>query len=151
MTVVQEKCYYRVTALKIKGLREGAAWLVETCPGKELISFLPLLSLSIVPTRNPATSERNFPRVSEEGKTRERAQADSDRHGHQADGNQGPAAVRAEEQGGAPEAGAAAEGAEGVPGAGCSVGPRKNKNGVFDRGPLGHFEFSLESNKNSLH
>ena len=87
MTVVQEKCYYRMTTLNIKGLREGEAWLVETCPGKAFTSFFPVVSLSIVPTRNPATSERNFPGVSEEGKTRERAQADSDRHGYQADGN----------------------------------------------------------------
>lgn len=69
--------------------------------------------MPVAPTRNPATSERSFAGDSEEGKTRERAQADSDGHGHQADRNQGPAGVRAEEQGGASEAGAAVEGAEG--------------------------------------
>lgn len=107
----------------MKDLGEGEGWL--TCSGEGFISFLPVLSMSIVPARNPATSERSFAGDSEEGKTGEGAQADSDRHGHQADRDQGPPAVCAEEQGGAAEAGAAAEGAEGALGVGSAVGPHK--------------------------
>ena len=89
-----------------------------------------ILSVPVVPTRNPATSERSFAGDSEEGKTRERAQADADGHGLQADRNQGPAAVRAEEQGGASEAGAAAEGAEGGLGRAAPRGLAEQERGV---------------------
>lgn len=83
MTVLQGKGYYKVTALK-KDLRKGEARLLLAWA---FISFLPVLSVPLVPTRNPATSERSFTGVSEEGKTRERAQTDSDGHGQQADRN----------------------------------------------------------------
>lgn len=109
----------------------GDMLLWRDCPGNEISErgrnlagwdlswqgahlFPPVLSVPVVPARNPATSERSFERDSEEGKTRERAQADSDRHGHQADRNQGVAAVHAKEQGRASEAGAAAKGTEGM-------------------------------------
>lgn len=136
-------------ALTITDLREEGAWLAETCHGQG--SSLSLLSFPhpLVPTRNPATSERSFPGVPEEGKTRERAQADSGRHGQQADRNKSPAAVCAEEQGGASEAGAAAEGAEGELGVGLCKKPRKTQNGAFIH-PFVHFEFSWKA-ANSLH
>lgn len=114
---VQRWLSYRRNTTKIslpwKYPREGEAQFVATRPRQGLISFPSVLSMPVVPTRNPATSEWSFTGDPEERKTREGAQADSDGHGQQADGNQGAAAVCAEEQGGTSEAGAAAERAEG--------------------------------------